>query len=409
MFAIISCSKPNSNNGEWDLVWSDEFNSQKINLTDWEFDIGTGAPVFSAFHPSSSVFTPQNFPKDNFSVKWNGIISPDHTCDYKITLISDDGIKMFLNEKEIINGWLSQPATEYSSKQTLKEKEYKLEIEYYEDTGGETAILGWECEHNPRSLLTKKHLATLDGTPGLLGTYFSNKDFKKSNDTFTRIDTSINWVTGGNGWGNKELQYYTNRKENIYIENGVLVIKAKNEYYKGSDYTSARIKTKHSWKYGKFVMRAKLPKGVGTWSAFWGLPTEWKYGGWPWSGEIDILEHVGHNEGHIVSSVHNIAKSGNLFDSNQQSSIVEKNVCDTFNDYILEWDEEKITTYINNKKIFTYQKDDKPWERWPFDEKFHFIINIAIGGNWGGENGVDNDSFPTKMKIDYLKVYKKSI
>ena len=405
---MSGCSKHKTNIKGWDLIWSDEFDGKNINYSNWGFDLGTGAPVFEDFSPSSSIFVPKEFPKDNFSVRWHGLLTPDHKCNYEIFLIADDGIRLFLNEKSIINGWKNQPATEYSAKQYLDQKDYKIVIEYFEEGGGEAAILGWECKHNPKMLINENHLSS-NGSVGLSGTYFSNKNFKKSTDTFTRIDKEINWVTGGSGWGNKELQYYTKEKDNVRLERGHLIIEAKNEYYKGSDFTSARIKTKKSWKYGKFIMRAKLPKGVGTWAAFWGLPTDWKYGGWPYSGEIDVLEHVGHNEGHIVSSVHNIAKSGDLYKSDQQNNLFLKDACDTFNDYKLEWNEEKITTYINNKKIFEYQKNDKKWQHWPFDEKFHFLFNIAVGGNWGGEKGVEKSDFPTKMEIDYFRVYKKAI
>ena len=107
----------------------------------------------------------------------------------------------------IIDGWKNQPATEYSTKQYLDQKDYKIVIEYFEESGGEAAILGWECKHNPKTLINENHLSS-NGSVGLSGTYFSNKNFKKSTNTFTRIDKEINWVTGGSGWGNKELQYY---------------------------------------------------------------------------------------------------------------------------------------------------------------------------------------------------------
>ena len=186
-----------------------------------------------------------------------------------------------------------------------------------------------------------------------------------------------------------------------------MIIEALKEDFYGSKYTSSRIKTKKSWKYGRFEIRAKLPKGIGTWAAFWGLPTEWKYGNWPNSGEIDVLEHVGFEEGHIVSSVHNIAHHGDLSRSDQTKYVIAKNVVNSFNDYVLEWDEKEIKTFINDKLIFSYPKNDQPWERWPFDEKFHFILNIAIGGNWGGMKGIDDTAFPTKMEIEHFKVYKK--
>ena len=405
----ISCSNEPKTISGWELVWNDEFNRGKIDPSKWIFDIGTGAPVFEAFEPSSPEFVPQNFPKDNFSVRWSGTLTPDHKCEFTLYSIADDGIKIYLDNTNIIDGWKPQPATEYSAARSLDNRPYQIKIEYFEEAGGEAVILGWECKHQNKALINQKFLRTENGKAGLVGEYFSNKDFKNASDIsgFTRVDTAINWVTGGDGWGNRELQYYTKKEENVRTQNGHLVIEARKEFFNGSDYTSARIKTKQSWKYGRFEMRAKLPKGVGTWAAFWGLPTDWEYGQWPKSGEIDILEHVGHNEGHLVSSVHNIAHAGDLSRSDQQESTVLENVCTDFNNYILEWDENQISTFLNEKKIFTYPKNNQPWERWPFDKRFHLIINIAIGGNWGGQKGVDDNIFPTKMEIDYVRAYTK--
>jgi len=408
-FFFFSCSKTNKNIEGWELVWSDEFDKNKIDLEKWTFDIGTGAPVFEDFPLSSSIFTPQNFSKDNFSVRWTGTLTTDHACKYTLYIIADDGVKVYLDNKCVIDGWKPQPPTEYSFTNQLLGKAYKLKIEYFESGGGEAAILGWECAHRAKSTIGKKYLTTESGDLGLMGEYFSSKNFK-NNDIpgFTRIDTSINWVTGGDGWGNRELQYYTNRQENVRTEKGKLIIEAKKEYFQGSNYTSSRIKTKQSWKYGRFEMRAKLPRGVGTWAAFWGLPTDWEYGVWPRSGEIDILEHVGHSEGHIVCSVHNIAHSGDLSRSDQQQSTIVKNACTDFNKYVLEWDEHEIKTFVNNKRVFTYVKNNQPWERWPFDKRFHLITNIAVGGYWGGEKGINDNDFPAKMEIDYVRVYKKA-
>ena len=269
-------------------------------------------------------------------------------------------------------------------------------------------ILGWESENFNKKLITSENLVTNDGKPGLKGTYYRNKALKysKKKKPVIRIDKELNWVTGG-GWGNNEAQYYTDNPKNVRVQNGRLIIEALKEDFYGSKYTSSRIKTKKSWKYGRFEIRAKLPKGIGTWAAFWGLPTEWKYGNWPNSGEIDVLEHVGFEEGHIVSSVHNIAHHGDLSRSDQTKYVIAKNVVNSFNDYVLEWDEKEIKTFINDKLIFSYLKNNQPWERWPFDEKFHFILNIAIGGNWGGMKGIDDTAFPTKMEIEHFKVYKK--
>ena len=410
-FIILSIlygkSANNSELDGWDLVWQDEFGESTINPADWEFDIGTGAPVFDAYGISSPIFVPEGFPKDNFSVRWEGKLKTEHSSEYIFYTVSDDGVRLYVDDHLIIDQWKPQPATESAGKIKLQaNQEYSIRVEYFEEGGGEVMILGWECASFPKSLIPRKNLVTSTGEPGLKGTYFPNKSLKllKNDKPFTRIDKELNWVTGG-GWGNNELQYYTDVPNNVRINNGKLIIEARKESFRGSEYTSARIKTKNSWKYGRFEIRAKLPQGRGTWSALWALPTDWTYGPWPYSGEIDILEHVGFNEGDIVGSVHTIAKAGDLYGTDQQGTIKILNACKEFNNYILEWNENEISVLVNNKSFFKYSKGNQPWERWPFDQRFHLLFNIAVGGWWGGAKGVDNDVFPTKMEIDYVRVY----
>lgn len=404
-----SCKNQSKIVDGWELVWSDEFNNKNIDLSNWAYDIGTGAPIFKDYAPSSPEFIPKNFPDNNFSIKWSGKLKPDHSCIYTLYIVVDDGMKFLIDDVVVIDAWKPQPATEYFTKQKFEKKPYRVNIEYFEDSGGETAILGWECKHIKKSVITQQHLRTNKGEPGLTGKYFSGENFKNSklHTGFSRIDTTINWITGGSGWGNRELQYYTDSNKNIKTVNGKLIIEARKEYHLGSNYTSSRIKTKKSWKYGRFEIKAKLPKEVGTWAAFWGLPTDWSHGPWPNSGEIDVVEHVGFEKGHVVSSVHNIAHHGDLSNSDQTKYVVFNEVVESFNNYVLEWDENEINTYINDTLIFSYPKKGQPWERWPFDEKFHFILNVAVGGTWGGQKGVDDNAFPSKMEIDYFRVYKK--
>jgi beta-glucanase (GH16 family) len=153
-------------------------------------------------------------------------------------------------------------------------------------------------------------------------------------------------------------------------------------------------------------MKAKLPKGRGTWAAIWGLPTDWTYGNWPASGEIDIVEHVGYDQGNIIASVHTQKKAGNLYQSDQQASLIVDDATDTDHIYILEWYEDKMIVSVDDKKIFSFSNDDEGWEQWPFDEQFHIQLNIAVGGNWGGSQGIDDTVFPARMEIDYIRVYQ---
>ena len=393
----------------WNLVWQDEFEADTVNYKEWEHDIGTGAPVFEAFGNSSPEFSPEGFPKDNFSVQWEGMLKVDNTGKYIIYIVSDDGVRFYLNDTLLIDQWQPQPATEFSCKLNLREdQEYPIRIEYFEESGGETMIFGWESDFFSKCLISSKNLITRAGDPGLEGTYFSNKLLQSSKNSkpFMRTDRELNWVTGG-GWGNNELQYYTDIPNNIRIHNGKLIIEARRESFQGSKYTSARIKTKNSWKYGRFEIKAKLPKGRGTWSALWALPTDWIYGNWPYSGEIDILEHVGFNEGNIVGSVHTFSHAGDLYGTDQQGSVNIPNVCNEFNNYVLEWDENEISVLVNNDSIFSYVKGNRSWKGWPFDQRYHLLFNIAIGGWWGGTEGVDDNALPAKMEIEYIRVYQK--
>jgi len=413
MTIIDSCNKKASNNDStrWNLIWEDDFSGDELDLSKWSFDIGTGAPSFGNYGISSPYFSPENFPKDNFSVRWKGFIKIDQGGIYTFYTVSDDGVRLIINNETIIDNWFPQPATEKKGKINLQgNKTYPIVIEYFEEGGGEAMILGWESEKISKSLIPSSHLITPNGEEGLWGTYYKNKDLKEVKDEpgFVRIDKEINWVAGG-GWGNNESQYYTDEPKNVRIENGKLIIEARKESFRGSDYTSARIKTKQSWKYGRFEIRAKLPPGRGTWSALWALPTDWVYGNWPLSGEIDIMEHVGYDEDVIVTSLHNAALfAGKIGGSDQHGFVRTQNACKEFNNYILEWDEKEIIIKINEIVSLRYPKNDKNWEKWPFDNRFHLIFNIAVGGNWGGAKGIDDDAFPSQMVIDYVRVFSKN-
>jgi beta-glucanase (GH16 family) len=215
---------------------------------------------------------------------------------------------------------------------------------------------------------------------------------------------------GGSGWGNNELQYYTDsREENARVENGNLIIEARREDYGGKKYTSARLVTKNKgdWAYGRIEVKARLPEGVGTWPAVWMLPTEWIYGSgnWPDVGEIDIMEHVGYDEGVIHGTIH--THDFNHMDGTQKGGTISlRNPTGAFHVYAIEWTEDKIEWFVDDQKYFTFENNGNGWSAWPFDHPFHLILNIAIGGDWGGVEGVDNSIFPQKLEIDYVRVYK---
>lgn len=215
-----------------------------------------------------------------------------------------------------------------------------------------------------------------------------------------------NYDVGANGWGNNELQSYT-ASGNAAISNGNLVITARKEANSGKNYTSARLvsKGKGDWKYGRFEIRAKLPSGRGTWPAIWLLNSDNYYGPWPGSGEIDIMEHVGYDQDNVHCTIHTASYNGQMNTQKTAATIVA-GASDDFHIYRVDWTPYAIRGYVDDAKYFEYINNGTGFAAWPFDQNFYMILNIAIGGNWGGAQGVDDSIFPTQMQIDYVKVYR---
>ena len=203
------------------------------------------------------------------------------------------------------------------------------------------------------------------------------------------------------GWGNNESQYY--RSENATLENGNLVINIKEETYLGHNYTSTRMRTKHlaDWTHGKFEARIKLPKGQGIWPAFWLLSTDNVYGTWPWSGEIDIVERVGHQPNRIHGTIHygGPSQGGSYL-------LPGADFSDDFHVFSIEWDADRIRWFVDGIQYYgTTRWAVEPYN-WPFDEDFHIIMNCAVGGNWPGSPDASTQ-FPQRMEIDYVRVYQE--
>lgn len=223
-------------------------------------------------------------------------------------------------------------------------------------------------------------------------------------------ETKWGYDVGGSGWGNHELEYYT-EGDNAYVKDGNLVIEARKETYEGMDYTSSRLitKGKGDWLYGKIEVRAKLPSGRGTWPAIWMLPTDWEYGGWPASGEIDIMEHVGYDQDNIHATVHTQSYYFKI-NTQKSGSKTVTGASEDFHVYSVEWLPDKILAYIDGEEYLTFDPDtykaNPTWKEWPFDKRFHLLLNIAVGGDWGGVQGVDDASFPAQMLVDYVRVYQ---
>ena len=201
------------------------------------------------------------------------------------------------------------------------------------------------------------------------------------------------------GWGNNEKQIYT--KDNHSLKNGNLIIKVLNQ---GDGYTSTRITTagKKEFQYGRMEVRAKIPTGKGIWPAFWMLGSNIKQVGWPKCGEIDILEYVGREPHEIFTSLHTQDSHGNTINTKKTKI---NNIEEGFHLYAIDWTKDRIEFFVDNKSVYTFAPEIKNENIWPFNQPFYFIINVAVGGNFGGHD-VDNSIFPQEFVVDYIRVYQ---
>jgi beta-glucanase (GH16 family) len=238
-------------------------------------------------------------------------------------------------------------------------------------------------------------------------------EFNGANNS--RID-SAKWTTeiGGNGWGNQELEYYTNRIDNAYQSGGSLVIKVIRENYTGTDnvtrdYTSARLITKNKFAatYGRFEARIKIPYGQGLWPAFWLLGDNIDSTRWPTCGEIDIMENIGREPATIHGTIHGPGYSGDKGPSSSYSMPNKQRFADSFHTFALEWEPAVIRFYCDGVLYKTRTPADLPQgTTWVYDHPFFIILNVAIGGGWPG-NPDATTVFPQTMLVDYVRVYQR--
>jgi len=218
--------------------------------------------------------------------------------------------------------------------------------------------------------------------------------------------TKWTFDVGGHGWGNNELQAYTERPENARVENGALVIEARQEEFVRRDYTSARLKTQglHAWTYGRIEARMRLPYGKGIWPAFWMIGSNIEEVSWPASGEIDIMEYIGRDATIIYGTVHGPGYSGaNGVGSSTNMPI--GTLHDDFHIFAIEWEPQEIRWYVDDVQYFKITPESVPGE-WVYDHPFFVILNLAVGGNWPG-NPDDSTVFPQFLYVDYVRVYQR--
>ncbi len=228
---------------------------------------------------------------------------------------------------------------------------------------------------------------------------------------------------------NHERQYYTRtRTENARIEDGKLVIEARHEKWgepsasaakaKGAarnrraggsaEFTSASLTTqgKASWTYGRIEVRAQVPSARGTWPAIWTLGSNIHEVGWPACGEIDIMEFVGYEPGVIHANVHT-KKYNHVAHTGKGDQLSVPDASRAFHVYAVEWDSKQMDFFVDDHKYFTFRNEGSGPDAWPYDKPQYLILNLAIGGDWGGQKGVDESSFPQEFLIDYVRVYQK--
>ena len=217
-----------------------------------------------------------------------------------------------------------------------------------------------------------------------------------------------NYETGNiNGWGNNELEYYTNSSKNTLVSNGNLVIEARKEPMGGFNYSSARLTTanKKTFTYGRVDIRAKLPKGKGIWPALWMLGSNITTVGWPKSGEIDIMELLGQDVTKVYGTLHYATASGGHDSKGTNYVSGSPNFYDQFHVFSMEWAQDQIKLFVDDNLYFTLNKADVGTSTYPFNAPFFFIFNVAVGGNWPG-NPDSTTTFPQRMIVDYIRVFQ---
>jgi beta-glucanase (GH16 family) len=207
---------------------------------------------------------------------------------------------------------------------------------------------------------------------------------------------------------NDEKQFYTSRSENVRAEGGNLVIEARKEAYQGYAYTSARIVTRGRFEflYGRVEVRAKLPTGKGAWPAIWTLGANIDQAGWPACGEIDIMENVGFEPLLVHGSVHTTAYNHTI-GTQKTASVPVANPWEDFHVYAMEWFADHVDVSVDGRTYFTFRNEGTGARTWPFDKPQYLLLNLAIGGSWGGQQGIDDSLFPHRYLIDHVRIYQQ--
>jgi len=220
------------------------------------------------------------------------------------------------------------------------------------------------------------------------------------------------YETGGHGFGNNELQFYTDRADNAFLDKGSLVIRAQAEKFRNRSFTSAKLQSRQAWTTGRFEFKVKLPKGRGVWPAIWMMPSDMKtYGGWPQCGEIDILEQLGHEPNRVYGTLH-FGNPHPPAGKGASVSLKKGSLCDDWHEFALEWLPGEMRWFADGELYqvqnswFTSGGGGAAWPA-PYDRDFYLQLNVAVGGGWPGAPDATT-TWPQELRIDHIRVFKSA-
>jgi len=338
-------------------------------------------------------------------------VNPVNTKDISVTYTTKDVTAFGGMDYTAVSGTLTIPAKQFSgyidvivTADSLRQDDQTFTLELSSPvnaTLSATQATGTIQNTGTYILIDNAGYASAASYPGMTLAWsdeFSGKIFNTASWTYE---------TGGSGWGNNELEYYTNSVKNTFLTGGYLVIEARHETFGTNNYTSARLKTqdKKTFTYGRIDIRAKLPKGQGLWPALWMLGNNISQSGfgWPACGEIDIMELLGQNPQMVYGTAHwGIAGQGSI---HHGGSYTSNDFSGSFHVFSLLWDASKLTFLVDDVSYYTVNKADVVGGSYPFDRPFFFILNVAVGGNWPGSPN-SSTTFPQRMIVDYVRVFQ---
>jgi beta-glucanase (GH16 family) len=340
-------------------------------------------------------------------------VNPISTKDITVQYTTKDGSALSGKDYTAVSGTLTIPAKQLSgyidvvvTPDSLRQDDQTFKLELSSPVNGTLSV-----NQVTGTIQNQGTYISIDNAGYTSASNYAGMNLAWSDEFSGKTLNASNWTyeTGGSGWGNNELEYYTNNTKNTFLTGGYLVIEARNETVGTNNYTSARLisKDKKTFTYGRIDIRAKLPKGQGLWPALWMLGNNISQSGfgWPACGEIDIMELLGQNPQMVYGTAHwGIAGQASIHHGGNYT-LSPGDFSSSFNVFSLQWDASKLTFLVNDISYYTVNKADVVGGSYPFDKPFFFVLNVAVGGNWPG-NPNSSTTFPQRMIVDYVRVFQ---